>query len=149
MKIMKLILKRNKMKNNKLFLDDVRSPKDAIRLVPDKHNQFYFANDWDVVRNYDEFVQYIEINGVPKFVSFDHDLGDTAMDEYFRNVATKGTLDYDNIKEMTGLDCAKFLVEYCADENQPLPEYLVHSANPVGKRNIEGFLENAKKHLNI
>ena len=149
MKIMKLFLKRNKMKNNKLFLDDVRSPKDAIRLVPDKHNQFYFANDWDVVRNYDEFVQYIEINGVPKFVSFDHDLGDTAMDEYFRNVATKGTLDYDNIKGKTGLDCAKFLVEYCADENQPLPEYLVHSANPVGKRNIEGFLENAKKHLGI
>ena len=146
---MKLFLKRNKMKNNKLFLDDVRSPKDAIRLVPDKHNQFYFANDWDVVRNYDEFVQYIEINGVPKFVSFDHDLGDTAMDEYFRNVATKGTLDYNNINEKTGLDCAKFLVEYCADENQPLPEYLVHSANPVGKRNIEGFLENAKKHLGI
>ena len=146
---MKLFLKRNKMKNNKLFLDDVRSPKDAIRLVPDKHNQFYFANDWDVVRNYDEFVQYLEVIGAPKFVSFDHVLGDTAMDEYFRNVATKGTLDYDNIKEMTGLDCAKFLVEYCADENQPLPEYLVHSANPVGKRNIEGFLENAKKHLNI
>ena len=142
-------LKRNKMKNNKLFLDDVRSPKDAIRLIPNKHNQFYFANDWDVVRNYDEFVQYIEVNGVPKFVSFDHDLGDTAMDEYFRNVATKETLDYDNIKEKTGLDCAKFLVEYCADKNQPLPEYLVHSANPVGKRNIEGFLENAKKHLNI
>ena len=134
---------------NKLFLDDVRIPKDAIGLVPDKHNKFYFSNDWDVVRDYNEFVLYIETNGVPKFVSFDHDLGDTAMDEYFRNVATNGTLDYDNIEEKTGLDCAKFLVEYCADENQPLPEYLVHSANPVGKRNIEGFLENAKKHLNI
>ena len=137
------------MKINKLFLDDVRIPKDAIGLVPDKYNQFYFSNDWDVVRNYDEFVQYIELNGVPKFVSFDHDLGDTAMDEYFRNVATNGTLDYDNIEEKTGLDCAKFLVEYCADKNQPLPEYLVHSANPVGKRNIEGFLENAKKHLTL
>ena len=137
------------MKINKLFLDDVRIPKDAIGLVPDKHNQFYFSNDWEIVTNYDDFVEYIELNGVPKYVSFDHDLGDTAMDEYFRNVATKGTLDYDNIKEMTGLDCAKFLVEYCVDKNQPLPEYLVHSANPVGKRNIEGFLENAKKHLNI
>jgi hypothetical protein len=51
--------------------------------------------------------------------------------------------------EKTGLDCAKFLVEYCADENQPLPKYLVHSANPAGKENIEKFLENAKKHLNI
>jgi hypothetical protein len=130
-------------------LDDVRIPKDAIGLVSDKHNQFYFSNDWDIVTNYDDFVEYIELNGVPKFVSFDHDLGDTAMDEYFRNVATNGTLDYDNIEEKTGLDCAKFLVEYCADKNQPLPEYLVHSANPAGKENIEKFLENAKKHLNI
>jgi hypothetical protein len=133
----------------KLFLDDVRIPKDAIGLVPDKHNKFYWENDWEIVTNYDDFVEYIELNGVPKFVSFDHDLGDTAMDEYFKNVATKGTLDYDNIKEMTGLDCAKFLVEYCVDKNQPLPEYLVHSANPVGKKNIESFLENAKKHLSI
>ena len=137
------------MKKFKLFLDDVRSPKDAIGLVLDIHNKFYWENDWDVVRNYDEFVQYLEVNGAPEFVSFDHDLGDSAMDEYFRNVATKGTLDYDNIKEKTGLDCAKFLVEYCADESQPLPEYLVHSANPVGKKNIESFLENAKKHLSI
>ena len=134
---------------SKLFLDDIRIPKDAIGLVPDKHNKFYWENDWDVVKNYDEFVNYIETNGVPEFVSFDHDLGDTAMDEYFRNVATNGTLDYDNIEEKTGLDCAKFLVEYCADKNQPLPEYLVHSANPAGKENIEKFLENAKKHLNI
>ena len=40
----------------KLFLDDVRIPKDAIGLVPDKHNQFYFSNDWDVVTNYNDFV---------------------------------------------------------------------------------------------
>jgi hypothetical protein len=133
----------------KCFLDDVRSPKDAIGLVPDKHNKFYWENDWDVVKDYNEFVLYVETNGVPEFVSFDHDLGDTAMDEYFRNVATKGTLNYENIKEKTGFDCAKFLVDYCMDENQPLPEYLVHSANPVGKKNIELFLENAKKHLSL
>jgi hypothetical protein len=137
------------MKNDKLFLDDIRIPKDAIGLVPDKHNKFYWENDWDVVKDYNEFVLYVETNGVPEFVSFDHDLGDTAMDEYFRNVATKGTLDYENIKEKTGFDCAKFLVEYCMDENQPLPDYLVHSANPVGKKNIELFLENAKKHLSL
>ena len=53
---------------NKLFLDDLRIPKDAIGLVPDKHNKFYWENDWDVVKNYDEFVNYIETNGVPKFV---------------------------------------------------------------------------------
>jgi hypothetical protein len=137
------------MKNSKLFLDDFRDPKDAITLVPSNYNKFYWENDWDVVRNYGEFVDYIEENGLPEFISFDHDLGDTAMEEYFNNVVTNGTIDYDNIKEKTGLDCAKFLVEYCADENQPLPEYLVHSANPAGKQNIISFLENAKKHLSI
>ena len=133
----------------KLFLDDIRIPKDAINLIPSNFNKFYWENDWDIVRNYDEFLLYIESNGVPEFVSFDHDLGDTAMDEYFRNVKTNGVLDYDNIKEKTGFDCAKFLVEYCADENVSLPKYLVHSANPAGKENIEKFLENAKKHLSI
>ena len=68
------------MKNNKLFLDDIRIPKDAIGLVPDKYNQFYFSNDWEIVTNYDDFVEYIELNGVPKFVSFDHDLADFHYD---------------------------------------------------------------------
>lgn len=120
------------MKNNKLFLDDIRIPKEAINLVPNGFNDFYLQNDWDIVRNYDEFVLHIEMNGVPEFVSFDHDLA-----------------DFHYKLEKTGLDCAKFLVEYCADENLQLPQYLVHSANPSGKENIEKFLENAKKHLNI
>jgi hypothetical protein len=137
------------MKNNKLFLDDVRSPKDAIGLVPNHFNKFYFENDWDIVRNYDQFVDYIESNGLPEFISFDHDLGDTAMEEYFNGVVIHGRIDYSNITEKTGLDCAKFLAEYCLDENKPLPQYLVHSANPVGKKNIEGFLNNLKKYLNI
>ena len=64
------------MKNNKLFLDDIRIPKDAINLIPTNFNRFYWENDWDIVRNYDEFVLHIEMNGVPEFVSFDHDLGE-------------------------------------------------------------------------
>jgi hypothetical protein len=51
--------------------------------------------------------------------------------------------------EKTGLDCAKFLVEYCMIVGSLLPEYLVHSANPTGKKNIQAYLENAKKHLNL
>jgi hypothetical protein len=51
--------------------------------------------------------------------------------------------------EKTGLDCAKFLVEYCMSVGSLLPEYLVHSANPTGKQNIQAYLENAKKHLNL
>ncbi len=37
------------MKNDKLFLDDLRIPKDAIGLVPDKHNKFYWENDWNTL----------------------------------------------------------------------------------------------------
>jgi hypothetical protein len=51
--------------------------------------------------------------------------------------------------EETGLDSAKFLVDYCADNGFKLPLYQVHSANPVGRRNIKTYLDNAKKHLDL
>ena len=51
----------------KLFLDDVRNPRDVkwaeMPLGP-----------WVIVRNYDDFVKYITSNGLPEFVAFDHDL---------------------------------------------------------------------------
>ena len=120
---------------NKLFLDDIRSPKDAIGLVPSHMNQFYWANDWDVVRSHDEFVDWIVTNGVPDFVSFDHDLAD----EHYK--------DLEGNHEKTGYVSAKWLVYHCLDKGVCLPEYQVHSANPVGKQNIESYLENSKKHL--
>ena len=98
----------------KLYLDDIRTPK---------------TKGWDIVRSYDKFVKWIEENGLPDKVSFDHDLGE------------EGT--------KTGYDAAKWLVQYCYSNCLPfLPEYNVHSANPVGKANIESYLSNAKKHLN-
>jgi hypothetical protein len=98
----------------KLYLDDIRIPK---------------TKGWDIVRSYDEFVKWIEKNGLPDEVSFDHDLGE------------EGT--------KTGYDAAKWLVQYCYSNTLPfLPEFNVHSANPVGKANIESYLSNVKKHLN-
>jgi hypothetical protein len=94
------------MVETKLFLDDVRP-------VPSG----YF-----LVTNYDEFVSFLEQQGVPIFISFDHDLGDVK----------------------TGYDCAKYLVEFCLDNFLTLPDYKVHSQNPVGKENIEKLLENFK-----
>jgi len=47
--------------------------------------------------------------------------------------------------EKTGLDCAKWLVDYCMDNNQKLPEYSVHSMNPAGGKNILEYLNNFKK----
>ena len=143
----KLFKKRNMIK---LFLDDCRQPKDAINLIPSECNKFYWENDWVVVKNYTEFVQHIEKNGIPGFISFDHDLADFHYDytpEDFENMTEEEMITKFGSIEKTGLDCAKFLVEYCESKSENIPEYLVHSANPIGKENIQKFLENAKKFL--
>ena len=136
----------------KLFLDDIIIPKDAIGLVPSNMNQFYWENDWDVVKNYSEFCDYIQKYGSPDFVSFDHDLADDHYNDLFSDENwskndTDVVLKYDDYKEKTGYECAKWLVDYCLENGLQLPDYVVHSANPVGKKNIESYLLNAKKHL--
>jgi hypothetical protein len=116
-------------------------------VIPSKYNQFYWENDWIVVKNYDEFVQYILLNGLPDFVSFDHDLGIEHIKYYFDNGGHENPPDPmgADFEEKTGYDCAKWLVDYCLEHNLKLPEYLVHSANPIGKKNIISYLENFKK----
>lgn len=104
-----------------LFLDDEREPNK-------------FLNDiraWVVVRNYSQFVEVITRNGLPNFISFDHDLAD---EHYVQSV------DYSRFKEKTGYDCARWLIEYCMRTAQPLPDWQVHSMNPVGRININQTL---------
>ena len=128
----------------KIYLDDVRTP---------------VEDGWTVVRNYDQFVstvQYIGLENI-ELISLDHDLGDTAMQEYFNNVSKNYKLDYDNIEEKTGYDAAKWLVNefYLTNENRinmsrfdkrqkpiKFPEVVVHSANPIGSANIMGYINN-------
>jgi len=103
------------IKSYKLFLDDLRDPPD---------------DTWVVVRNYSEFVDTITRMGIPKTVSFDHDLADF-------DVKGKGIV-LAKWEEKTGMDCAKWLV----DNDIVLPHYTVHSANPVGAKNIRSLLDN-------
>ena len=116
-----------------LFLDDVR---EANTFLQD-------TRTWVTVRSYNEFVKIITERGVPSHISFDHDL---AWEHYPMNNVKNGSviLDYENYKEKTGYDCAKWIIEFCMKTNQELPTYQVHSMNPVGKRNIELILENYK-----
>ena len=127
----------------KLFLDDIRQPKDAcyITLNP----KIYWEEGWDIVKNYVEFCNWIKKNGLPDIVSFDHDLADIHYEVDF-NDWNDNTSEQLGVEE-TGLDCAKWLVTYCLDKNLKLPTYYVHSANPVGKKNIQSYLDNAQKHL--
>ena len=95
----------------------------------------------EIVRNYEDFKDLIEKefkenNAFPGLISFDHDLAD----EHY--VSEKKDLEY---KEKTGLYCAKFIIDFCLDNNLYLPEYIVHSQNPAGKANIVGLLDNFKK----
>ena len=112
-----------------LYLDDVRTPTD---------------DRWQVVRNYEEFVAHIRMRGLENYevISLDHDLGDTAMQEYYNNVRDNYTIDYKNITEKTGMDCAKWLVAESMTKKIPLPQIYVHSANPIGSANIIGYINN-------
>lgn len=134
----------------KLFLDDVRQVRDACYYMPNPKD--YWDGDWDIVRNFGEFVKYITENGLPDLISFDHDLADFHY-EYKPEDYDNMTEDEMNMKfgsmEKTGLDCAKWLVEYCLDNGLNIPDYFVHSANPLGKENIINYLENVKKHLEL
>jgi hypothetical protein len=86
------------IKKFKIYLDDIRTP---------------IEEDWVVCRNYDEFVDKVKEIGLDniEIISLDHDLGETAIREYFKNVTTNYILNYDNIHERTGYDCAKWLVD--------------------------------------
>ncbi len=104
-------------KRKKLFLDDIRS----VDMVYDAAR----IKEFDVVRTYQEFVLYIQKNGLPDFISFDNDLGldatgDVAPDGY----AAAKWLVYDS-----GLDLSEL-------------EFKVHSANPVAAEQIRGLLNN-------
>ena len=101
-----------------LFLDD-----DLENRHPDK----YYPSGTVFVRaiNYKEAVDIVLEKGIPDFISFDHDLGDISEDE------------------KSGYSFAKFLIDYMLDNNITKPfKYFVHSANPVGRVNIETYLEN-------
>jgi hypothetical protein len=124
------------MSKFKVYLDDLRTPIDE---------------EWIVCRNYNEFVDKVSEIGLDNIetISLDHDLGETAIKEYFKNVTTNYVLNYDNIHEKTGYDCAKWLVEQCINNGTKLPLILTHSANPIGSANIMGYINNFLKNQRL
>jgi len=106
----------------KLFLDDIRT----VDMIYDKS----LESEFDVVRNYDDFVSYIQSNGLPDFISFDNDLG----------------LDGNGDIALDGYAAAKWLVYESGIDLRNL-KFKVHSANPVAAKQIEGLLRNYIKFL--
>ena len=123
-----------------LWLDDIRDPmtQDWLVFSPIERP---FKTVW--VKSYNEFTDWITDNGLPDGICFDHDLAD----EHYapREHWDTDWDDHQNFKEKTGMDCAKWLVDYCMDNNLNLPLYNIQSANPVGKENINQYLQNFLK----
>jgi hypothetical protein len=88
-------------------------------------------SEFDVVRNYADFVRYIQKNGLPDFISFDNDLG----------------LDETGEVAPDGYVAAKWLVYESGIDLRNL-KFKVHSANPVASVQIAGLLTNYIKFLN-
>lgn len=101
----------------KLFLDDIRT----VDMIYDQA----MVPEFDVVRTYEDFVNYIQKNGLPDFISFDNDLG---LDD-------KGEVAPD------GYAAAKWLVYESGIDLRSL-KFKVHSANPVASEQIDGLLKN-------
>lgn len=77
----------------------------------------------------DEFKNYILANGLPKVISFDHDLED---------------IDYncdDTYSERTGKECVDWLVEHCMSLNHDLPDFMIHSQNADGYKRIQSVFD--------
>ena len=102
-----------------IWLDDLRDPKD-LRLDWLAYSPIGKEVEVIWVKNMQEFVSWIQANGLPEGICFDHDLGEN---------------------EPTGYDCAKWLVEYCLDNKVLPPLWACQSANPVGKVNINRLLK--------
>lgn len=114
-----------------LWLDDSRNPltDDWLVFSPIERP---FEVIW--VHKYNEFVSWIKENGLPDGICFDHDLEDfTGIDG----------------SELRGIDCAKWLVEYCLDNGLNVPRWNVQSSNPEGAANINGLLMSFLKNVNF
>jgi hypothetical protein len=124
------------MEKVSIYLDDIRTPNDER---------------WIICRDYDEFVNRVNEIGLDNIetISLDHDLGETAIREYFKNVTNNYILDYENIHEKTGYDCSKWLVEKSIETGINLPTILTHSANPIGSANIMGYINNYLKNKRL
>lgn len=121
-----------------LLLDDIRSITDVLiyTKLPTIPN-----DEWVIVRSYKEFVDTIIKNGLPTYITYDHDLSDNHYGHGLHN----DQIPYEKYTEKTGMHCAKWLVEYCMKYGVKHPKYTVHSMNPVGKFNIISYIESYNK----
>lgn len=129
-----------------LFLDDIRVPEDVtwITIGNSKAHHESRGAPWEIVRSFPEAVKWVQDNGFPDIVSFDHDLGYA----HCHKTESEIVVITDSTEEKSGYDFAKWLIEYDQDTDL-MPEnfkFTVHSMNPVGAANIQNLLDNYLKY---
>lgn len=110
----------NTLKEYRIFLDDERDVNDVYKDV----------SDFITVRDLEQLKSVILKNGIPSFISFDHDLGE---DE-------RGNILH------SGYDAAKWMVNDMELDIRDM-EFKVHSWNIQTRDQITGLLNNWKKEL--
>lgn len=97
----------------KLFLDDEREP---------------IGDDWVISRTAEDAQALVVRYGLPRFISFDHDLGDG----------------------LNGSEFVSWLIDHMLASGDQFPAefgYMVHSQNPIGAGNIRGKMDAAIRHI--
>lgn len=102
-----------------LWLDDRLNPSDS-RMDWLAYSPIGREVEVRWIKNFYEFRNWIELNGLPDGICFDHDLGNNSP---------------------SGLYCAQWLVQYCDRRNLKLPLWSSQSPNPEKKALINRFLK--------
>lgn len=127
----------------KLYLDDIRNPSDSVSYMHQRIGKLnpIYLEEWKVVRNYEQFKEYVENNELPEIISFDNDLAD----EHYAPETWEEGGDY-KYKEKTGYECLKWFLEYFQTlENKELPLCIFHTMNTVALGNMINYYDNFKK----
>jgi hypothetical protein len=120
-----------------LFIDDERNLED-VTWAPWEVREKYRNEKWVIARSYGDAMVEILNHGFPKFISFDHDLGDETKHTGFD--LAKQLVENDIISgDQETRQAYKFPVDFA---------FYVHSQNQIGKANIEGLLNNYLEHKN-
>lgn len=111
-----------------LFIDDERMPAD-VTWAHWEVQEMYRNEEWVICRDV-QWAMAIMINrgSMPKFISFDHDLGENQQTGYYlAKRLVDDALDFPDEPHM------QFPADFA---------FYVHSKNPIGKANIEGLMNN-------
>lgn len=118
-----------------LFLDDERDVDVTVKMP-----EIYDDLQRITARNFNEFIDVFERNGLPEVASLDMDLHAAHYKIGAQN-RFMSLVGYEKCDIPTGLDCMKYLVKYCQKKNLELPKVFSHSMNHAGRQAILAYAE--------